>query len=128
MCSYLCALLLLGFNVLCAGGVFCFFDTRGVLNFEVAFLSFLLILLAGYQQLKNKLQSTKESMPSKFFAFGLGLQISLGWLKILAYGVFLGGLFGLLELYVFVPVAYFAGLGACLVGVVVLQALRRAKS
>ncbi|GMB95764.1 hypothetical protein [Helicobacter sp. NHP22-001] len=128
MCSYLCALLLLGFNALCAGGVFCFFGALGVLSFEGAFLSFLLILLTGYQQLKNKLQSTKESMPSKFFAFGLGLQISLGWLKILAYGVFLGGLFGLLELKLLVPVAYFVGLGACLVGVVVLQALRRAKS
>ncbi|CRF48562.1 putative [Helicobacter heilmannii] len=128
MCSYLCALLLLGFNVLCAGGVFYFFDTRGVLNFEVAFLSFLLILLAGYKQLKHKLQSAKEPPPSKFFAFGLGVQISLGWLKILAYGVFLGGLFGLLNFKLLVPVAYFVGLGACLVGVVTLQALRRAKS
>ncbi|BCZ16989.1 hypothetical protein NHP190003_02710 [Helicobacter sp. NHP19-003] len=99
-----------------------------MLSFEVGFLSFLLILLAGFKQLKNKLQTAKEPMPSKFFAFGLGLQISVGWLKILAYGVFLGGLFGLLNLKLLVPVAYFVGLGACLVGVVGLQALRRAKS
>ncbi|BDQ26691.1 hypothetical protein [Helicobacter heilmannii] len=128
MCSYLCALLLLGFNVLCALGVFWRFQGLGVLSFEVAFLSFLLILLAGYKQLKNKLQTAKEPTPSKFFAFGLGVQISLGWLKILSYGVFLGGLFGLLHAKLLMPIAYFVGLGACLVGVLLLQALKRAKS
>ncbi|WP_104707811.1 hypothetical protein [Helicobacter ailurogastricus] len=128
MCSYLCALLLFGFNLLCALGVLWRWGGLGVLSFEVAFLSFLLILLAGYKQLKRKLQETKEPTPSKFFAFGLGVQTSLGWLKIGAYAVFLGGLFGLLNSKLLMPLPYFVGLGACLVGVLALQALKRAKS
>ncbi len=123
MCCLKCTLLLLFYNVLLTTLIALKWGMSGAINFEASFLGFLGVLLAGYRQFETRLKNRAE-IPPKFSAFILGLKTSFGFLKLGAYALFLFILFYLLHIHVFMPKPYFLGLGGCLVGVLVLQALR----
>ncbi|WP_121020670.1 hypothetical protein [Helicobacter vulpis] len=111
MCSLKCALFVLLCNVGGASGVAYGWGVLGLLNFEVAFIGFLLILMMGYQKLKNVLQNPSQKTPSKFV---LGVELGLSWKKMGAYALFLGALLALMHFRLFVPLPYLLGLGVCL--------------
>ncbi|WP_235853039.1 hypothetical protein [Helicobacter labacensis] len=98
-------------NVGGAGGVAYGWGAVGLLNFEGAFIGFLLVLLTGYQKLKNALQNPTQKIPSKFV---LGMELGLSWGKIGAYMLLLGALLALMRFGLFVPLPYLLGLGVCL--------------
>ncbi|WP_104689500.1 hypothetical protein [Helicobacter felis] len=121
MCSFKCTLLVILCNVVGVGAVGYFWGLLGALNFEVSFIGFLLILLAGYQKLKNTLKQAKEKVASKFV---LGLEVNFSWSKIGAYALFLAGLLSLTHFRVFEPIPYLVGLGVCLGSVLGVYMLR----
>ncbi len=123
MCSLKCALLILMCNTLGAGVVAYGWGLWALLNFEASFVGFLLVLITGYQRLKNTLGDAQHTHSSKFM---LGVGLSVGWPKMGAYAILLGTLLGLMHWKVFQPIPYLIGLGVCLASVLGVYLLKRA--
>lgn len=125
-----------------------FIGLEGWLNFEVAFFSFLLVLLSAYLNLKHKIkkeilktkipaekiihkiqipcetekQTHKSSNQTKFnFSnFVLGMQLSIGIFRVFAYAILVITLITLMTKEMFLVVPYLVGIGICLASVVAL--------
>ncbi|PAF42848.1 hypothetical protein BJI48_06230 [Helicobacter sp. 11S02596-1] len=154
-CKYRCFLILLGVNVI--GALVCYgvWHTAGVMSFEAAFLSFCLVLWSAYSSLKRKINKeitqadllqTKES-PSEieenleenkdakapktkfsFSSFILGLQLSMGFFRILAYVILIGVVVVLMNKNMFSVLPYFIGIGVSLVATLSLAYLSQNSS
>lgn len=135
-------------NLIFAASFNIFIGLEGWLNFEVAFFSFLLVLLSAYLNLKRKIkkeilktkipaekithkvqipynsekQVDKSSDQSKFnFSnFILGMQLSIGIFRVFAYAVLIVTLMTLMTKEMFLVVPYLVGIGICLASVVAL--------
>ncbi|MFC3847808.1 hypothetical protein ACFOPX_04570 [Helicobacter baculiformis] len=124
MCSLKCALFVLSCNLIGVGTIAYSWDLLALLNFEASFLGFLLVLITGYQRLKNTLRNAQDRLPSKFI---LGVELGLGWFKVGAYALLLGTLLALMHWEIFQPAPYLLGLGACLGSVLGSYLLRNQK-
>lgn len=111
---------------------FAFWQKTFVLNFLLGYVCFLLISIANFFSLKNRIKDDlqtlsslqqKEKKKQRFSHFILGLQISGSLFRILAYSIMIASLFCLMYYDIFVFSAYAIGIGVGLLVVVVLQFL-----
>ncbi|PAF48638.1 hypothetical protein BKH41_05035 [Helicobacter sp. 12S02232-10] len=145
-CKYRCIVILLAFNAIFAIVSLIFWGTNGVINFEAAFFSFFFVLYSAYTSLKHKIkkeidqadlpqeEESEETQNTKnpktkfnFSSFVLGLQLSMGFLRIFAYFVLIGGLVILMTKNIFLVIPYILGISICLIGVVTLKYLSQKK-
>lgn len=134
-------------NLIFSIGFYIFIGLNGWINFEVGFLSFSLVLLSAYINLKRKIKkeilktqitseeitrvqkdqhaeepTNKHSNQTKFsFSnFILGMQLSVGFFRIFSYLMLILALMILMEKKIFLITPYIVGIGICLIGVATL--------
>lgn len=141
-CKYKCGVIFFGINILIALILSIFFKLLGVLNFEVGFFSFFLVLYSTYIGLKKRIQKeidihesvdedNKDNKNKSRFNFSniiLGLELSMGVYRILAYIILVIGIVLLIFNKVFVAPAYIIGIFVCAFSVVGIKFLQERKN
>ncbi|PAF43843.1 hypothetical protein [Helicobacter sp. 11S03491-1] len=139
-CKYSCFLVFLFINIISAILCVIFWEIIGLLNFEVGFFSFFLVLYSTYVSLKRKIkkelaqasaqaQDPEEKKPKTKFNFSnliLGLELSMGFFRIFAYIILIGTLILLINKNIFMIIPYIIGIGVCLSSVTGLKYLSEA--
>ncbi len=109
----------------------------GALNFECAFLGFLLIVSASLKSLQKNVQNQihdlealepKERKKQRFSHWILGIRISAGLWRILAYVLFCLILYGLMSRHIFDFISFNAGLFFALFSLLVMLVLHWRKA
>lgn len=153
-CKYRCLVIFVCINVVFAITSAILWKMAGLLNFEVGFFSFLIVLYSTYvsvqKKLKKELQNTaqdtqesaqdtdmanseskdeqnpddKKSKPR--FSFSnliLGMQLSMGIFRIIAYVILVIGVVFLMGKNIFLAIPYILGIMICLTSVITLKYL-----
>lgn len=151
-CKYRCLIIFLCINIVFAIASMMIWKNTGVINFEVGFFSFLIVLYSTYTSLQKKLktelenasQNTEKSTPNPDtnealdeqnpdkkkskprFSFSnliLGMQLSMGIFRIIAYMILIVGIVFLMGRNIFLAIPYIIGIMICLLSVITLKYL-----
>lgn len=152
-CKYRCLIIFLCINIVFALASGAMWKNTGVINFEVGFFSFLIVLYSTYISLQKKLKRELENTPlesteestSDFntdksnqqeqnsdkkskprFSFSnliLGMQLSMGIFRIIAYVILIVGIVLLMGRNIFLAIPYIIGIMICLLSVITLKYL-----
>lgn len=152
-CKYRCLIIFLCINVVFALASMAMWKHTGVINFEVGFFSFLIVLYSTYISLQKKLKRELENTPlesteesaSDFdtdksdqqeqnsdkksrprFSFSnliLGIQLSMGIFRVIAYVILIVGIVFLMGKNIFLAIPYIVGIMICLLSVITLKYL-----
>lgn len=137
-----CLSTLIGINVALALGVYFVLGFGYAISFFVAQVSAFLVVLSSFYAMKNKLkkasleskeskesidrkphstQDDEEPKPSPVSRFILGVELSFGLYRVLAYLVLAVGIVVLMDLGLFCVLGYIAGVIVCLCSIVLFQ-------
>lgn len=141
-----CLSTLIGINIALALGVYFVLGFGYAISFFVAQVSAFLVVLSSFYAMKNKLkkasleskearestdrkphstqdstQDDEESKPSPVSRFILGVELSFGLYRVLAYLVLAVGIVVLMDLGLFCVLGYIAGVIVCLCSIVLFQ-------
>lgn len=141
-----CLSTLIGINIALALGVHFVLGFGYAISFFVAQVSAFLVVLSSFYAMKNKLkkasleakeskestdrkphstqdstQDDEESKPSPVSRFILGVELSFGLYRVLAYLVLAVGIVVLMDLGLFCVLGYIAGVIVCLCSIVLFQ-------
>lgn len=151
-CKYRCLIIFVCINIVFAIASMAMWKNIGVINFEVGFFSFLIVLYSTYISLQKKLkrelenaeQDIEESSPNSNecspedeqnadnkkskprFSFSnliLGMQLSMGIFRIIAYVILIVGIVFLMGKNIFLAIPYIIGIMICLLSVITLKYL-----
>lgn len=151
-CKYRCLIIFLCINIVFAIASMMIWKNTGVINFEVGFFSFLIVLYSTYISLQKKLktelenasQNVEKSTPNPDtnealdeqnpdnkkskprFSFSnliLGMQLSMGIFRIIAYVILIVGIVFLMGRNIFLAIPYIIGIMICLLSVITLKYL-----
>lgn len=152
-CKYRCLIIFLCINIVFALASMAMWKNTGVINFEVGFFSFLIVLYSTYISLQKKLKRELENTPlesaeesaSDFdtdkseqqeqnsdkkskprFSFSnliLGMQLSMGIFRVIAYVILIVGIVFLMGKNIFLAIPYIVGIMICLLSVITLKYL-----
>ncbi|WP_104698038.1 MULTISPECIES: hypothetical protein [unclassified Helicobacter] len=138
MCKIQCLLIILLVNLLGALGLFAYSQNYlEIYNFEIGYISFLLVAIANFLAIKKYVQhkanlinqtdknQKKKNKPSKIIS---GIELSFSWLRILAYTLLIIGLFSLMHLKAFIFWAYLLGISLSVFITILLQYVNLKKS
>jgi len=129
-----CFMILGLINIICAAGIYYGLGGHSLISFEVAYISTLLILLSSITSVKSTIkketspqyqaQETPDKSTQKthnLSHFILGLRISFGLYRILAYIALIVGLVLLINYEVFAVIWYIAGIMLCVLSVILFK-------
>lgn len=137
-----CLSTLIGINIALAFGVYFVLGFGYAISFFVAQVSAFLVVLSSFYAMKNKLkkaslqskeskettdkkshstQDDGESKPSPISRFILGVELSFGLYRVLAYLVLAVGIVVLMDLGLFCVLGYIGGVIVCLCSIVLFQ-------
>ncbi|MDO7252897.1 hypothetical protein [Helicobacter cappadocius] len=145
-CKYRCLIILLAINAIFGIGTAILWGTNGTINFEIGFFSFLLVIYSTYLSLQKKLKKelketeieleissdnrSQEEMEQKkpktrfnFSTLLLGMQLSMGILRIFAYVILVLAITILMGKNIFIVIPYILGIIISLMSVVGLKYL-----
>lgn len=152
-CKYRCLIIFLCINIVFAIASMIMWQNTGVVNFEVGFFSFLIVLYSTYISLQKKLkrelenaqqqdieesskdssttnpeneQNTDDKKSKPRFSFSnliLGMQLSMGIFRIIAYVILIVGIVFLMGKNIFLAIPYIVGIMICLLSVITLKYL-----
>lgn len=154
-CKYRCLIIFLCINIIFAILSALMWKKIGVINFEVGFFNFLIVLYSTYISLQKKLkkelqnasqecmeESAKDSHTSQSegedkqnpdekkskprFSFSnliLGMQLSMGIFRVIAYVILVIGIVFLMGKNIFLAIPYIIGIMICLTSVITLKYL-----
>lgn len=152
-CKYRCLIIFLCINIVFAIASMIMWQNTGVINFEVGFFSFLIVLYSTYISLQKKLkrelenaqqqdieesskdgsttnpeneQNTDDKKSKPRFSFSnliLGMQLSMGIFRIIAYVILIVGIVFLMGKNIFLAIPYIVGIMICLLSVITLKYL-----
>lgn len=154
-CKYRCLIIFLCINIIFVIVSGWMWKKVGVINFEVGFFSFLIVLYSTYISLQKKLkkelenasqecmeESTQDSHTSQSkgedeqnpdekkskprFSFSnliLGMQLSMGLFRVIAYVILVIGIVFLMGKNIFLAIPYIIGIMICLGSVITLKYL-----
>ncbi|PAF54410.1 hypothetical protein BKH42_00390 [Helicobacter sp. 13S00482-2] len=143
-CKYRCLIIFIIVNI--AFSIVCsvLWKANGLINFQIGFFSFLLVIFSTYISLQKKLkkelkenqletssddtiqENDNKKKPKTRFNFStllLGMQLSMGIFRILAYLILIFGITMLMNKNIFLAIPYIMGIMISLVGVVGLKLL-----
>ncbi|SQB98214.1 membrane protein [Helicobacter fennelliae] len=128
---YKCFIVLGAFNILVACILWYVLGLFDVLNFEVAYFSTFLVIIASYIALKNNLKYKQESHTKdellhyqeakKSHKFALGVQLSFGLYRILSYTILALGIIILINSDLFRVIGYIVGVFICLASIIAFK-------